>query len=167
MRWRISNRADPKACKLADRHYSRQKVGSPQFMPPGRCVVLITPEADAVWGTSWPYAEYVKHAWAGAWMCTIFRNESSHLSSELIREAVAATRWFWPDVPDIGMITFVRAHEVRHKRDPGRCFLRAGFRRCGETKGGELAFQLVPADMPKANAPQGTSMPMFERLVSA
>ena len=38
MIWQKSHRADPRACAIADRHYSRQKIGSPQFMPPGSCV---------------------------------------------------------------------------------------------------------------------------------
>ena len=145
--WEASHRFDPRGCALADRHYSRQKVGSPQFVPPGRCVVL-RHEDDALWVTSWPFAEYVRHAWAGAWVCSLFRNESERLSSELILEAVAHTRHVWPDVPDLGMVTFVHADKVRRKRDPGRCYLRAGFRNVGHTKGGLVALQLLPDEMP-------------------
>ena len=43
--WSVSHRADPWACRMADRHYNRQKIGSPQFVPPGRCVVLRQPQA--------------------------------------------------------------------------------------------------------------------------
>ena len=73
MQWRLSHRADPLARDLADRHYNRQKIGSPQFVPPGRCVVLYmeNPQGKAFWVTSWPFAEYVKHAWGGAWMCSL------------------------------------------------------------------------------------------------
>ena len=145
MLWTKSHRADPDVRPMADRHYNRQKVGSPQFAPPGRCLVLKRP--DAFWITSWPFAEYVKHAWAGAWVCSAFRNEGDVLSSVLIRAAVAATRAVWAP-PDLGMITFVNAKKVRHKRDPGRCYLRAGFRHVGETKVGLLAFQLLPGEMP-------------------
>lgn len=161
MRWEQSNRFDATVVPLADRHYNRRKIGSPQFVPPGRCVVLATPERDAFWITSWPFAEYVKHSWPGAWVCSAFRNESSHLSSALIREALAATAfiwraweelrafvYLWPAPPAVGCITFVNAAKVRHKRDPGRCYLRAGFRRVGMTKGGLLAFQLLPHDFP-------------------
>ena len=41
MNWRLSHRADPEARVLADRHYNRQKPGTPQFVPPGRCLVLV------------------------------------------------------------------------------------------------------------------------------
>src|SRR5262249_25458063 len=95
MNWHISNRADPQALPIANRHYNRQKPDSPQFVPPGRCLVLLTQNNDAIWVSSWPFAEYVKHQWGGAWLCSLFRNESPVLSSVLIREAVAATRWWW------------------------------------------------------------------------
>jgi hypothetical protein len=149
---------------MADKHYSRQAIGAPNMMPPGRTLVLRTPEADAVWGTGWPFAEYVKHAWAGAWMCTMFRNESLHLSSALIREAVSATRWVWPDVPALGMVTFVDSSKVRRKRDPGRCFLRAGFELVGMTMGGLHAFQMLPDVMPEAAAPLGITLPLFQEV---
>jgi hypothetical protein len=64
VRWHVSDRADPSGAKLADRHYNRQKVGAKQFVPPGRCIVLVIPHV-ALWVTSWPFAEYVKHAWGG------------------------------------------------------------------------------------------------------
>lgn len=148
MNWLRSHRADPEVVPIADRHYNRQKIGSPQFAPPGRCLVLKTESLDAFWITSWPYAEYVKHAWAGAWVCSAFRNEGGTLSSELIRDAVAATRHEFGEPPALGMVTFVNTEKVRKKRDPGRCFLRAGFRVCGKTKGGLLALCLDTAEMP-------------------
>jgi hypothetical protein len=148
MRWQLSDKFDPVSRQIADRHYNRRKIGSPQFVPPGHSLVLRTPTGDAFWITSWPFAEYVRHAWPGAWVCSIFRNESDHLSSELIGEAVAATVWRWPTVPALGMVTFVNREKVRRKRDPGRCFLRAGFHACGETKGGLVALQLDPYAMP-------------------
>lgn len=158
MHWERSHRFDTRALPLADRHYNRRKVGSPQFVPPGRCVVLLTPNADALWVSSWPFAEYVRHAWAGAWVCSLFRNESPSLSSELITEAVSATRAIFGEPPSLGMVTFVNAKKVRPKRDPGRCYLRAGWRRVGETKGGLVALQLLPCDMPAACQPLGAQL---------
>lgn len=153
--WTLSHRADPNAAALADRHYNRQKPGSPQFVPPGRCMVLYarTATGEAFWITSWPFAEYVKHAWAGAWICSAFRNEGAALSSELIRQAVAATRHVYGNAPELGMVTFVDPSKVRRKRDMGRCYRRAGFMPCGWTKGGLLALQLLPADMPAPEKP--------------
>ncbi len=158
--WRQSFRADPASAAIADRHYNRQSIGSAQFVPPGRCVVL---RADAaVWVTSWPFAEYVRHEWPGAWINSLFRREGGELASEMIRAAVSATRWTWPLVPALGMVTFVDATKIRHKRDPGRSYLRSGFRQVGETKGGLLAFQMLPAEMPEPEAPLGAQEPLFE-----
>jgi hypothetical protein len=160
--WSLSDRFDPVVVPLADRHYNRRAVGSPQFAPPGRCLVLKRP--TAFWITSWPFAEYVKHAWAGAWVCSAFRNErvgGGPLSSALIVDAVAATRWRWPDVPSLGMITFVDPDKTRRKRDPGRCFRRAGFHPAGYTAGGLVALRLDPGDMPAALPPAGAQMGLF------
>lgn len=168
-RWHLSHRADPAARTIADRHYNRQKVGSSQFVPPGRCLVLLTAGADAgadaLWVTSWPFAEYVRHAWPGAWVCSCFRNESPHLSSELILEAVAATRARYGTAPAQGMVTFVDPGKTRRKRDPGRCYVKAGFRRVGVTGGGLVALQLSPGDMPMALAAlpaRGSTVEMFD-----
>jgi hypothetical protein len=144
--WVRATRADVQCRTLADRHYNRQKVGSPCFTPPGRVLVFKTPCAKAVWATSWPFAEYVRHAWAGAWINSLFRNEGAGLSSQLIRAAAAATAEHW-DAPPLGLITFVDASKVRTKKNPGYCYLMAGFRHVGETKGGLLAFQLSQADI--------------------
>lgn len=131
---------------LADRHYNRQKIGAPGFVPPGRCLVFKTQPADALWVTSWPFAQYVKHAWAGAWVNSLFRNEGPVLSSELIRAAVRQTMEFW-EAPELGMVTFVDAGKTRKKRDPGRCYRKAGFNHVGFTKGGLWVFQMLPGEM--------------------
>ena len=155
MRWALSTRADKLALPIADRHYNRQKIGSPQFVPPGRCIVLWCERA--LWVTSWPYAEYTRHRWGGAWINSLFRNEGAGLSSELILEAIAATRWYW-ETPPLGLITFVDAEKVRHKRDPGRCYRKAGFVHVGFTESGLHAFQLIPERMPAAEAPLGINL---------
>ncbi len=85
-------------------------------------------------------------------------------ASDMIREAIAVTRWRWPDIPLLGLVTFVDAGKVRHKRDPGRCYLRAGFVRDGETEGGLLAFRMPPESMPEAQPPIGGSLDLFAVL---
>lgn len=113
MRWRESWRADPAGARIMDNHYSRGTPGADQFVQPGRCVVLVMHEIAqpevAIWVTSWPFPEYVKHAWPGAWICAAFRNQlrdaeghAMHRSSELILEAIAATRWYWSPPPHKG-----------------------------------------------------------------
>lgn len=172
--WHDSHRADPRANAVAKRHYTCQSPESGQFVPPGRCLVLRTAGYSALWVTSWPFPEYCHHAWAGAWVCSLFRNESGgqYLSSDLIREAVALTRWSWPEVPPLGMVTFVDTSRTRPKRDPGRCYLKAGFRPAvcpahawldlilpdcaacqSRTVGGLVALQMWPEDMPDPLTP--------------
>lgn len=158
MPWRLSWRADSAAREIADRHYNRQAIGAPQFVPPGRCLVLRTDAA--LWVTSWPFAEFVKHEWAGAWINSAFRREDGPLASDMIRAAIAATRWRWPLTPHLGMVTFVDPGKVRHKRDPGRCYLRAGFHRVGATKGGLIALQLLPDEMPEPLPPINAQLSM-------
>lgn len=119
-------------------------------------------EGVALWVSSWPFEQFTHHEWAGAWMNTLFRNEGGGLSSTLIRAAVAATRTQWGDPPDLGMVTFVDASQVRHKRDPGRCYRKAGFRLVGETKTRVLlAFQMLPEDMPPPSAVIGQTHNLF------
>ena len=163
MIWCMSHRADKEAVAIADRHYNRQKIGSPQFVPPGRCIVLKSLCGKVLWVTSWPFAQYVKHAWPGAWVNSLFRNEGAGLSSQLIIEAVAVTRSIW-DPPLLGMVTFVDADKTRHKRDPGRCYRKAGFRHVGFTKGGLWAFQMLYPDMPDPELPSMRA-PLFDCVI--
>lgn len=166
MHWQLSHRAEKAALAIADRHYNRQKPGSPQFVPPGRCLVLTSRVGVALWVTSWPFAKYVKHAWGGAWVNSCFRRESGPIASELIWDAVAATIWFWKEAPrvvcpycdyEISMVTFIDTGKTKKKRDPGRCYVHAGFKRCkGKTKGGLVVVHIRPEDMPVAQPPYGT-----------
>jgi hypothetical protein len=155
MNWQLSYQADPRACKLADRHYSRKKIGSPQFMPPGRQLVLLSENGDALWGTSWPREDCVDRVWfRDAWVCVMFRNESGILSSLLIREAVAITRWKYGNPGPSGMITMIDARKVGSV-NPGYCYKQAGFRHVGYTQGGLHILQLLEDQMPEAEAPNG------------
>lgn len=169
MRWQLSHRAAPKGREIADRHYSRQKVGSPQFVKPGSCLVLLTD--SALWVSSAPYQRFVKHAWAGAWECSTFRNEGGERGSELIREAVAATLHHYGDPPALGMITFIDPRKVAgyFVRTPegrelrwGYSFRQAGFEFCGWTKGGLYAMQMLPSAMPAPAPARGSQSSLLE-----
>jgi hypothetical protein len=98
-----------------------------------------------------------------AWLCTLFRNEAPgmYLSSELIIQAVAATRWQWGTPPQAGMITFVNPAKVRRKRDWGRCFRKAGWQQMGYTKSGLVVLQIQAQNMPCAAPAIGQSQQMF------
>lgn len=154
--WVVSHRFDPDVVPIADRHYNRQRHGTAQFVPPGRCHVLRIgtvrelAEVDsggAFWVTSWPFEEYVRHAWGGAWVCSAFRNEGAGVASDLIRAAVASTRAKWPDVPQLGMVSFidpknVRPRMIRGRSTWGHSWFEAGFRHVGYTKAGLWVMQL-------------------------
>jgi hypothetical protein len=166
--WYLSYRNDPKGRRIADRHYNRQKVGALGFVPPGRCLVLLTPASDALWVTSYPFAEYVKHAWAGAFVNSLFRREPEceYLASDLITAAAAATRAHWSILPELGMVSFIDATKTRRKRDPGRCYRRAGWTHVGFTKGALWVFQLRPEDFPPAQ-PAASTQPTLWDLAGA
>lgn len=167
MLWQISHRASRRGVKIADRHYSRQKPGTPQFVKPGRCVVLLTPGASSLWVTSWPYPELVKHAWPGAWECSLFRHESGDdLASDLIRQAVSATRAVLGAPPPEGFVSFidptkVRPVVVRGLPTFGYSWVKAGWRYAGTTAAGLLAFTLAADRMPPPEPPLGWTPQMF------
>ena len=163
MIWEISHRAEHRTRLIADRHYNRQKVGTPQFVPPGRCCVLVT--NGAFWVTSWPFGEFVKHRWPGAWVCSAFRREPpcDVLASQLIVDALAATRWYFGDPPERGLVTFldrsrVKPVIVRGKETWGRTWRLAGFEEDGETKGGLMAFRIRPERIPEPKPPLGVTL---------
>jgi len=145
---------------LADRHYSRRTPGSSQFAPPGRKLVLKC--VGAYWVTSWPYPQYVKREWRTAKRCAAFRRESDcpYVASDLIRQAVAATRWKYGDPPDEGMVTMIDTKKVRPTMVRGKPVYGWVFRRVGfvdaepsYTRGGLLVLQLWPDAMPEAARP--------------
>jgi hypothetical protein len=124
--WIRVTKFDPRAATLADRHYSRRTIGSPQFMPPGRTIVLLSRAGDAVWGTHWPKPALAMDG-LDAWRCSIFRNEGPVLSSVLIREAMEYTASEWDARPRDGWLTFVWVDRVRSV-NPGACFKAAGWK---------------------------------------
>lgn len=69
--------------------------------------------------------------------CAVFRNEGPVLSSELIRQADAIADFVWPRERHY---TYVDPKAVR-STNPGFCFVAAGWRKCGMTKGGLLIFE--------------------------
>lgn len=71
---------------------------------------------------------------------------------------MAVTRWKWADVPSDGMVSFVDPARVRPTMVHGEAvygyvYLKAGFRRVEDTKGGLWTYQLDPSDMGDAEPP--------------
>jgi hypothetical protein len=133
--WLRVTKFDTRACALADRHYSRRKIGSPQFMPPGQTIVMITVDEAAVFGW-WrpdPSSGIVAMNGLDGWTCTIFRNESPYyLSSELILDAETAIDEFGYSCGPDGLLTYVWDKKVKSE-NPGYCFKKAGWRAIGRS----------------------------------
>jgi hypothetical protein len=141
--WYPAHRADARARALYLRHYSafKRKRGStsPQFVSPGECMVLLTPEVDALF--VWHYARpEMRLDRVDGPVCAIFRNEGPVLSSTLILEAeqLAWARW-----PGRTLWTYVDPRCVGSGR-PGWCFIRARWKRVGESQQGRLLFRKRP-----------------------
>lgn len=133
--WRKVKRCDVQARLLADRHYSRQTPGAQEFMSNGRTLVLTTDDGLAVWGA----IENKDPAGGHRWRCSIFRNEGPVRSSELVREGTLRTVEYWRrkyrGLPAVPLTTEIDPGKVRRKRDPGRCFIKAGWVKVDERRG--------------------------------
>ena len=132
--WIISHDMNPIAQRLADRHYSRKTPGSRKgFVGPGEKLVLLSSDGRAlfVWLRSDPK---LRADGIDGINCTIFRNEGPVLSSKLIIEAEKFARERWPGLK---LFTYVSKTKVKSK-NPGWCFMKAGWKSVGENKSGKL-----------------------------
>lgn len=149
--WYPAHRADARGLALYQRHYSAAKTArwrlrsSRNFVAAGQPLVLLTTAGDAVWVWLHNTAERLDHQEGVC--CTLFRNEGPLLSSLLVREADTLAWSRWPDVPR--HFTYVDPGQVRRKRDPGRCFRRAGWRPCGTSQRGLLLLEMYPEWVPQ------------------
>jgi hypothetical protein len=136
--WVRVGKFDRASALLADRHYSRRKVGSPQFMPPGQTIILRTMLDDAVFGW-WrpdPASGIVAMNKLDGWTCTIFRNESRLRSSDLVLEAEKAIHLFGYNCGPDGLLTYVWDKKVA-SANPGYCFKMAGWKTAGRSADGK------------------------------
>ncbi len=126
MSWEVVGKFDARTAALADRHYSRRKVGAPQFMPPGQTLILYQPGAVFGWWRPHPDSGLTALNKLDGWTCTIFRNEGAGLSSALILGAERELLARYACGPD-GLLTYVWDSKIRSV-NPGCCFKRAGWR---------------------------------------
>mgnify|MGYP001009998357 CR=1 FL=1 len=142
--WWVTKDGDLGCLEMYERHYSAYRYADQRerrlFVGPGDKLVLRTALADAVfvWRrfTDDCVDERTGQRQEGV-NCAVFRNESEHLSSSLIRQADAIADAVWTDRRHY---TYVNRERVA-SRNPGFCFLRAGWRRCGVTKGGLVILE--------------------------
>lgn len=139
--WRSIKDGDDLARNLFDKHYSRKfyKDGRNPllFVGPGEKLVLVTPCRRALF----VWRKFISGDGQKGVNCAIFRNEGAGLSSWLITEADAIADGKWPNERHY---TYVNPRAVA-SRNPGFCFIAAGWRRCGVTKVNKLLiFERVP-----------------------
>jgi hypothetical protein len=143
--WLAVKRTDKRAFALYRRHYSAKKnlpyrhVGNTNVTGSGETMVLLSQLGTALFVWLRNTVERLDHQHGVN--CTVFRNEGAGLSSDLIREADDLAWQRWTDEPR--HFTYVDPKQIRHKRDPGRCFLKAGWRKCGVSAEGKLIFERV------------------------
>lgn len=135
--WWLTKDGDLDCLALYERHYSAYHYADGRqrklFVGPGEKVVLRTERADALF----VWRNFIDDSGQDGINCAVFRNESSHRSSDLIRQADAIADCLWPDRRHY---TFVRAEAVR-STNPGFCFQQAGWRKCGMTKSGLVILE--------------------------
>lgn len=136
--WWLSKDGDADGLKMYERHYSAHRYADgrkrTQFVGPGQVIVLRTFDGDAffVW------RKFIDDSGQQGVNCAVFRNESTHQSSELVRQADAVADFAWPGERHY---TLVNPKAVR-SANPGYCFLAAGWRRCRErTKSGLMILE--------------------------
>jgi len=144
--WWLTKDGDRACLEMYEKHYSAYvyKDGRERklFVGPGEKVVLRTWNGDAVW----VWRKFIDDSGNEGINCAVFRNESPHLSSELIRQAEEIADCLWPNCR---RYTFVDAEKVA-SRNPGYCFIVAGWKKCGITDSGKLVFEKFapPEDKP-------------------
>ena len=110
---------------LFDQHYSRYHYADGRkpllFVGPGEKLVLLWHDARAVF----VWRKFISKDGQQGVNCAVFRNVGAGRASDLIR---AAHMLAWERWPGERFYTYVNPRRVERKRQPGRCFLKAGWR---------------------------------------
>lgn len=145
--WVSTKDGDPRAFSIYRRHYSYYEYADQRrqnwknrsrflFLGPGEKLVYVTPEYDALFA----WRKFKDDSGQRGVNCAVFRNESRLRASEMI---LAAEELAWRKWPGERFYTYVNPKKV-NGTCPGYCFIRAGWKRCGETKSGLLIFEKYP-----------------------
>ena len=137
--WFPTRDGDPDAHRLYARHYSRPVYRDGRrrrlFVGPGEKRVLVTSDGLAMF----VWRRFIDDCSLGGGVnCAAFRNEGGCLSSALILQADAYADRVWPH--EVRHYTYVDPSKIRSS-NPGCCFKHAGWRQCGQTKGGLLCLE--------------------------
>lgn len=121
---------------LVSRHYSVKKPHSASWWSPAKTLCLTNADRTIVFVWQNPNPAYRRDGQTG-YNCSLFRNEDRRLSSEIILEAEKLVTEIWGPAR---FYTYVDPEKVK-SRNPGYCFLKAGWRRFGSSKSGKLLFE--------------------------
>jgi hypothetical protein len=137
--WRLYKDGIKEGKKMYDRHYSARHYKDGRkpklFVGPGEKMVLMTEKMDALF----VWRKFIDASGQQGVNCAVFRNESSVLSSELIREAVVIAEKRWPNER---FYTYVNPRRIKSS-NPGYCFKMAGWTCAGITKGKLLVLEYL------------------------
>lgn len=141
--WFAVKDGDDRARALYLRHYSAKKNRRPwrqsrQFVGPGQKFVLLNTEGTALF--VWLKNTVERYDKQEGVICAVFRNESSVRSSDLIREAMDLA---WRKWPGERLFTYVDPGQVQ-STNPGYCFQRAGWQKCGVSQRGLVILEAIP-----------------------
>jgi hypothetical protein len=120
---------NPTALSIFNRHYSKREYKdgrSPKlFVGPGEKMVLLTQNSDALF----VWRKFISANDQVGVNCAVFRNEGRQKSSVLI---LSAMEFAWVRWPNERLYTYVDSTKVK-STNPGYCFQKAGWSRCGKT----------------------------------
>lgn len=138
--WLPVKDGDRRALALYLRHYSARhyKDGRARnlFVGPGEKLVLMTFQCHALF----VWRKFISMDHQEGVSCSVFRNESTILSSTLVLEAM---RHAWRKWPGERLYTYVDARKIK-STNPGYCFKRAGWSVCGTSRGGLVILEVRP-----------------------
>lgn len=147
--WLPVRDGDPRAVGMYRRHYSSAKNPHPlirQFIGPGEKMALLTQNGRALFA----WRKFKDDSGQQGVNCAVFRVERTpschnsshpHCPSNLI---VRACELAWSRWPGERLYTYVDPKAI-HSGNPGYCFKRAGWKRCGETRSGLVVLEARPS----------------------
>lgn len=149
--YEVSNR-DPRVVSLYSRHYSSQTSRATisdwlrwGIAPNGHDVTMLTGDSLALFG--WLKEDKPRRDGQIGVNCYVFRNESPHLSSNLIQSACTIAWRYWPNQR---LWTYVNPSKVRTGSPsqgnpmPGKCYIKAGWEYEGDSQKGLMIFAIYP-----------------------
>ena len=148
-KWVIVSDGDPYAAAIYRRHYSCRTYADGRrcdrlyrnrnlIVGPGEKMVLL---AYASAGSAlWAWRRFIDASGQTGVNNAVFRNEGPIRSSELIIEAC---RLAWDRWPGQRLYTYVDPAKIT-SRNPGYCYIAAGWRPCGWTKSGKRILECYP-----------------------